>query len=283
MAVEAALEHVAPEDLVATTRTPDAIQDFAQRGVQVRYANFDEPESLVEAFRGIERMFMVSATNATGKRLDQHSAALEAVRNAGIEKIIFPSMPRVDYPGHGVSLTAREYREAEELLHAGEVPWCVLRDAPYTDLHVVERLGPPAIAIGQLRLNTADGRSTFISREDVARAAIAAIFDGEPGRTYDISGSELLTFGQVCETLSEVIDRRIEYVPLSDAEYEQEAREAGFPEMMVTALTGFGQAVRDGLFAVLTDDYLVLTGREPATLRETLESHHDSLTAVAAA
>jgi NAD(P)H dehydrogenase (quinone) len=281
LSVEAALERVEPQDLVITTRTPANLAEYAERGVDVRYADFDEPESLTTAFAGVERMFMISASNGTGHRYDEHSAAISAAKAAGVERLVFPSMPKVDDPAHPVGLAAQEYRDAEELLAAGGVPYAILRDAPYAELHVVERF-TPALAAGQMRINTADGTAAFVSRADVARAAIALVLgDGHMGNTYDITGPELLTFKQVAELLAEVSGRPLEYVEVDDATFAQETAAAGVPPLMVDALTGMGKAVREDYFAVQSDDFKTITGRDPLSLREVLEAHRDELAAAA--
>jgi NAD(P)H dehydrogenase (quinone) len=279
LSVEAALERVPSWELVITTRTPDSLRDYAERGVEVRFADFDQPESLPLAFAGIERMFMISASNATGKRYDQHNAAINAARNAGVQRLVFPSMPKVDDPQHPIGLVAAEYRDAEELLERSGLPYTVLRDAPYSELHVIERF-TPALAAGEMRINTVGGKAAFVARADVARAAIvAALADGEQhvGQIYDITGPELLTFEQVAQLLAEVSGRELSYVEIDDKTFAEETEAAGVPELMVEALTGMGRAVREGYFAVQTDDYAKITGSDPLPLREVLEAHRDEL------
>lgn len=279
LAVNAALERVPPEELVITTRTPKALSDYADRGVSVRYADFDHPESLPEAFAGIDRMFMVSASNATGKRHDQHSAAITAARDAGVQRLVFPSMPKVDDPRHPVGLAAEEYRDAEEILERSGIAYTVLRDAPYSELHVVERF-TPALGSQQMRINTGDGTAAFVSRDDVAHAAIvAALTDSEEyvGKILDITGPELLTFKQVAALISEVTGHEFRYVEVDDETFARETAAAGVPQLMVEALTGMGRAVREGYFAVQTDDYHRVTGRDPLPLREVLETHREEM------
>ncbi|MFD0854846.1 NmrA family transcriptional regulator, partial [Actinomadura adrarensis] len=44
------LEKVAPDDVIMVTRDTGALEEFARRGVTVRYGDYDRPESLAEAF-----------------------------------------------------------------------------------------------------------------------------------------------------------------------------------------------------------------------------------------
>ena len=85
-AVAGLLERVPAEDLILLTRRPEKLADLAATGANVRRGDFDEPASLVEAFRGGERMLLISATRV-GQRVAQHKAAIDA---AGSERLGFP-------------------------------------------------------------------------------------------------------------------------------------------------------------------------------------------------
>jgi NAD(P)H dehydrogenase (quinone) len=279
IAAETLLAQVPPEQVVLSSRTPDALDDLKARGAQVRYADFDDVESLPDAFAGVARMFMISASNGTGKRDDQHGGAIRAAREAGVKHVVFPSMPGVERPDHPVGLAAAEYREAEETLKQSGLAWTVLRDGPYSELHVVERFAP-AVAEGRVIMSSGQGKAGFVSRDDVAAAAVAVLLSEEGrhnGETYDISGPDLLSFPDAVSLVSEVTGREIEYVEVDDEAFAEHLRENGVPDLMVDALSGMGRAIREGYFAIATDQVQELTGSAPATLRDVLERHREEL------
>lgn len=277
LAVDAALARIAATDLVVTTRTPDRLAYLAARGVTVRHADFDVPESLAEAFAGINRLLIVSTTNETGKRFEQHAAAINAARAAGVEYVVFTSMPNTDDPNHATGLAAEEYHAAEKLLAASGVPFTVLRNAPYAELHVIERM-LPALAMGQLRINTGDGTAAFMTRSDIADAAIAVLLgEVHAARIVDLTGGELLTYRQIVQLVAAVTGARIDYVELDDATFEQEATAVGMPASLVDTLTRIGIAIRGGSFAVRTGFFREVTGREPQSMAAVLEANRDIL------
>jgi NAD(P)H dehydrogenase (quinone) len=281
LAVGAALACVAPSDLVLTTRTPESLAELAARGVTVRHADFDAPDSLSQAFAGIERLFMVSAANDTGKRFDQHDAAIKAAGRARVKHLVFTSMPNVDDPRHPVGMAAQEYHEAEVLLAASDVPCTILRNAPYAELHVVERL-LPALQAGELRINSGAGAAAFMARSDIAEAAIAILLqDRHAGTTYDLTGPELLTYRQVAEIVSGVTRTPLDYVELEDAAFAHEGLAAGLSAPLVDTLTRIGTAIREGYFAVRTNVFRQVTGREPLSVGEVLDANRHVLLAAA--
>jgi len=283
LTVEEALRHVEPDSLVITTRTPESLVEFAQKGVTVRHADFDRPESLPAAFEGIDRMFMISASNGTGKRYDEHQAAIGAAKDAGVERLVFPSMPRVDDPAHPVGLAALEYKEAEELVVDSGIPYVILRDGPYAELHVIDRF-TPVMSSGELRINAREGRAGFVSRKDVARAAVEAVVGDDVilNRTYDIAGAELLSYKDLAAIISEETGIEVKVTDLEDDEIHDEALAGGVPKLLAEAIRGMGRAVREGYFGVVTDDFRVLTGREQIPVRDVVREHRQVLIDAAA-
>src|SRR5215471_14241822 len=87
---EIVLAQCEPRDVILATRTPAALSDLAERGADVRYADFDEPASLLPAFAGAERLLLISATDLQ-RRVAQHEAALAAAKAAGVRHVIYTS------------------------------------------------------------------------------------------------------------------------------------------------------------------------------------------------
>jgi NAD(P)H dehydrogenase (quinone) len=280
-AIDAAMEHVAPEQVVVTTRTPRALADLADRGVQVRYGDFDRPDSLKDAFRGVDRLLIISASNATGLRHNEHSSAVSAARSVGVTRVAFTSMPNVDKAGHPSGLAAQEYRDGELAVIGSGLDYALLRVAPYTELNAIERMVVPA-RTGALRLNTGDGRAAFISRSDVGASAVAALVSDEYSSSLvDITGAVARTFGDVAAVVGELLGRTIRYEVIGDEEYKAELLAAGDSPLLADAVSGLGKAIRTGYFDVVTDDATRLLNRAPDTLEQVVERNADVLRAAA--
>src|ERR1700754_1253725 len=91
LVVEALLERAAPEELILVTRRPAALRELRERGADVRYGDFDAPASLPGAFAGGDRMLRIS-TDAMGRRVRQHRAAIDAADAAGVRHVVFTSI-----------------------------------------------------------------------------------------------------------------------------------------------------------------------------------------------
>jgi NAD(P)H dehydrogenase (quinone) len=270
------LQRVPPEDVVLVTRHPQALKHLASSGATVRYGDFDEPESLPEAFAGGERMLLIS-TLAVGRRTDQHGAAIEAASSAGVRHLVYTSVPNPG-PEHPVGPVATEHGETEEVLQSSGLDWTVLRNATYAELQVVP--GALAVAGGKLYTNAGDGLLVPVSRHDCAAAAAAVLTtDGHEGKTYDITGPEALSQMQLVETLSEVSGRPVELMPIGDKMLTWGLTRSGAPKPVARAIVAFGKAIREGYYDVVDPAAATLTGQAPRTLRDVLIANRGELLA----
>ena len=277
LVTEQLLERVPPGDLVLVTRRPDALRELRARGVDVRYGDFDEPASLRDAFAGGRRMLLIS-TDAVGRRLLQHRAAIDAAAAAGVRHVVFTSIvsPVASNPTGAI---AWEPGRTETMLHRSGLDWTVLRFGSFAEI----QLPPAATAVqnGRLILNFGAGRIVPISRRDcAAAAAVALTTDGHAGATYEITGSEALSQRELARLYAELSGRSVRLVRVSDAMLTAILVGIGTPARSAWDIVAFGRAVRRGYFDVVDPAFERLTGRRPVALREVLVAQRADLLAV---
>ena len=99
--------------IIAATRTPEKLPEFSQRGVIVRYADFEDPASLLKAFQGVDRLLLVStdAVDVPGRRINQHRNAVKVAEQAGVRHVAYTSLvnPGPDSP----AFVASDHRDTE--------------------------------------------------------------------------------------------------------------------------------------------------------------------------
>lgn len=278
LVAEQLAQKLPPEQIILVTRRPQALASFAERGVQVRQADFDQPDSLAPAFVGADRLLLISSTHeSTSRRVTQHTDAVEAAKEAGVTQIAFTSMPKVD-EGHPTGEYAMEYVRSEEMLKASGVAWTILQNAPYAEYLV----GRFALAFnkGRLITNAGEGRTAPISNVDCAAVAVAVLTgEGHDGKTYVVTGPELFTQAQLAALAADVARRPLPLLELDDDSVLRQAAEDGVPEPMPKYLSRHLKAIRLGYFDDLTTVVEDLTGRAPRPLREVLLEHRDEMLA----
>jgi NAD(P)H dehydrogenase (quinone) len=274
LVAEQLLGRLPVEELILVSRNPGGLVEFAERGVEVRRGDFDDPESLAEAFAGGDRLLLIS-TLAIGRRVDQHRAALEAAMAAGIGHVVYTSLTN-PVAGHPAGLVVDEHRETEELVRGARVDWTLLRNAAYAELQVP--LGAVAVTYGRLVTNAGDGRIAPISRCDCAAAAAAVLTsDGHEGQTYEITGPDALSQADIARLLSEVAGRPVKLMHAGDRKLSWGLGRLGTPKPVARAIVDLGIATREGYFDVVDGAFERVTGRRPRTLREVFLAHRGEL------
>jgi NAD(P)H dehydrogenase (quinone) len=275
-AVEHLLERAKGDRIVAGTRTPERLADLAARGVEVRALDWDKADLLPAALAGVERMLLVStdALDRPGHRLEQHLAAISAAKRAGVRHIVYTSMPR-PAEANGMML-AFDHRGTEEALRASGVAHTVLRDNWY-----MENLAggiSPIIASGVLSDASGDGRVGWVSREDCARAAAAALASREERSSVrDLTGPELLGLADLAVILSGFSGRPIVAKPVDGETRRRQLAAAGLPAGMVSFLVNSEEGMAQGWLAVVSDDVRALTGVPPVTFGAFLKANRRTL------
>lgn len=265
-------------DLVLTTRTPGAIAE-ALSGAEVRYADFSDPGSLQEAFRGTSRLLLVSADNIQ-RRADWHRAAIDAAKAAGVEHVIYTSMVRPD--AQNPALIADSHRETEEYLAASGLPHTVLRCALYSDFQAFE--AAEAIAAREFRHNRGTGGCSYVARADCAAVAAAVLAgDDDRGGILDVTGPAALTPVELAALYSQVSGVDIAPVEVTDAAMTAALQPAagndpdGHAQYGAALVVSLGRATREGFFDTVTTTVRDLTGTEPRTVADLLQEHRPML------
>lgn len=251
----------------AATRHPEKLADLAQRGALLRRADFDEPASLDAAFEGIDRLLLIS-TDTLGRRAAQHRAAIDAAARAGVKHVVYTSAPPL--PGNAIG---EEHLATERMLADSALDWTLLRNNLYTDLLVMGAIGR-ALASGKLVSAAGDGATAYVTREDCARAAAAALAAPFTGRrTLEISGPDAMT-GQRLAAIANV-----PFVAASREASIADKLASGLPQLYADVLLSFELSAAQGQLANVTTDYEQLTGRKPESVAEFVAAHHEALRA----
>lgn len=278
--IELLLQNPTGAHIIATTRAPEKLADLAARGVELRAADFDKPETLASAFTGGDRLLLIS-TDVVGqgdRRLNQHRNAVAAAQAAGVKHVVYTSLTRPE-PGTPITL-APDHHGTEQALAASTLDWTVLRNNVYAD----GLLGslPRAVATGQWMAAAADGRTAFVTREDCARAAAAALAADRAGRTVlDITGPAAVSHAEIAAIAAELTGKPVAYVPVPAAGLAAGLAQAGLPGFVVDLIVSFDLATAQGYLAGATTTVADLTGAPAQSVREFLTANRAALEAKA--
>ncbi|MCG8467584.1 MAG: NmrA family NAD(P)-binding protein [Gemmatimonadetes bacterium] len=211
------------------TRSPDATS-APDEGVTLVTADFERPDTLVDAMRGAGRLHLLTPLHPEEARLG--AATVDAAETAGIERIVFHSVHRAEHAPR-----VPHFRSKMEILAAIEasgIPWATIEPNNYfqNDLWLQEAMtgmGVYPTPLGSVGLHRVDTR-------DIADATVNALLDeGHEGMRHPIIGPECLT-GEACAAAwSEALGRPIAYVG-DDLDAWDEGARTMMPDWMVEDL-----------------------------------------------
>lgn len=260
-------------EVLALSRRPESLASWAAQGVAVRGFDLDAPAALPAALQGVTRLLLIS-TDAVGRRLQQHEAAMAAARSAGVQHVVYTSMPK---PEDSPLLLAPEHLGTEQALAGAGLPgWTVLRNHWYFE-NLFGAL-PHALASGQWYTADEGQPSADIARDDLALAAATALADGFTGqRTLTLSGAEALTKADMARRISAATGRGLSVVQVPLAAIVDGLKGAGLPPALAEVYASFDTNTAAGRVAEVTGDFERLTGRAPQSFDDWLTAHADLL------
>jgi NAD(P)H dehydrogenase (quinone) len=262
---------VAPGDVVAAARTMSAVAELADRGVIVREAHYDRPETLRDAFAGVEVLVLVSGSEV-GRRTEQHGNVVEAARAAGVSRVVYTSAPHATT---SALVLAPEHKATEELLAASGLSATVLRNNWYTENYVadVER----ARETGEIVASVGDGRVASASRADFAAAAAVVAIDARrdgahDDAVYELGGDVAWSYDDLASAAADVLERPVAHRRVTPEQHRELLLSAGLDEGAAGFVVALDRNIRDGLLADVTGDLSRLLGRPTTPLFQGLRA-----------
>jgi NAD(P)H dehydrogenase (quinone) len=268
--VVAELRRLGAKKLIAATRTPGKHPELAALGVEEREADFDRPETLQAAFRGVERLLLIStdSLHAPDVRIKQHRAAVQAAVGAGVEHIVYTSAPNA-HPTEGPSILDDHFWSEVALFESG-LNWTILRNNLYAE--VILRFAQSALKTGSLISATQSQGRSYVTREDCARTAAAALLNSTGKAIYDVTGPVSVTHEQIAGVLSRLSGKSIQHVNVSPDEVEKGLVAAGIPQFAARSLRELDEESSRGYQAIVTSTVTDLTGRVPMSVENFLQT-----------
>lgn len=248
---------VAADQIIATARDTTRLADLADRGVQVRHADYNAPTSLKEAFAGADRVLLVSS-NEIGQRLTQHQNVIDAAQDAGVELLAYTSVANAETSG--ISL-AKEHLATERAILASGLPHTFLRNSWYLE-NYTDQL-PTYLEHGVVLGAAGTGRVSAATRADFAAAAAAALLTESPQEVYELGGPDF-SLTEFAAVVTEVTGREVAYNDLPADVLDQTLVGVGLPAEVAAMLASADQGLSRGELFVDTTDLEGLLGR-PAT------------------
>ena len=241
--------------------------------------SYADARAMGRALSGIHTLFLVSAHDSIGvihraamsgrpiptyDRVHDHIAAVAAAAAVGVERIVYLSFlsPAPD----ATFLLGRDHFYTEEYIRSAGLSFTFLRQSLYMD-----RVAQHVSRSDVIRVPAGEGRVAWVSRDDVAAAAVAVLVGGgHDGKTYDVTGPEALTMAETAAILGAASGRTISYAAQSPHEARILRNTSRMEEMEAARKAQTGHGLTDLEVEIWISHYLQIATGEVAQLSDAI-------------
>ncbi|GAA4272918.1 SDR family oxidoreductase [Aquimarina gracilis] len=242
-------------DVFMLVRKPGKVSN---KHIKELVVDFNDVESLIEAFSGKDKFFSVSPLIPSMVELAEIS--VKAAINSGIKHIVRSS-------ARGASKEApitmgQMHGTIEEMIEHAEIPYTFIQPASFYQnlmgsIPTIKNEGAFYGAIG-------NGQNAFVDVRDIAAVSVAALNEERHiGQTYVVTGPEVISYQDMANELSSQLGRTINYVDIPRDKLAEAYKSYGMSDWLIETLLELDDITKKGYLASGSEDVKSVLGREP--------------------
>lgn len=262
------LANTPPNNIVAFARDEGKTQHLKQKGIEVRFGNFEDTASLDTAMQGIEKVLLISTIDH--HRYQQHQNVVNAAKKANVKHIAYTGVTLKDANTSAVKLLMDSHFQTEDYIKASGLAYTFLRNSLYADV-IPMYVGEKVFDTG-IYLPAGNGKVAYALRKEMGEAAANILLqNGHENKTYQITGSKLYSYQDVANELSLLSGKTVNYTDADATIFSNKLKEYGVPETSIIIALGFSADIKNGQYEIVSKDLEKLLGREPKSLKDSLK------------
>lgn len=262
---------VNPSEISALVRDVEKAKSLADRGIELRVGDYNDHESLINAFQGLDKLLLVSSNDrqAIENRTSQHINVINAAKEAQVKHIIYTSFVRRPHFGDSaIAAFQNSHVQTEEALKKSGINYTILQNGIYLEMIPVF-VGDKIAETGTIVFPAQAGKASFVLREELAEAAAHVLLtELHENKVYQLTNIESVTFDEIANALSIPLAKEVTYSSPSVDEFETLLRKFGVPDLYIGMFTMWGSALAQGTMDVEDNTLKVFLGRKPTSMMQ---------------
>ena len=272
LVIQQLLQTLPAEQLIAAVRSPEKATDLQALGVQVREADYSNPQTLRTAFAGVNKLLLISSSEV-GQCAAQHANVIAAARDAGVALLVYTSILHADSSPLPL---AEEHKATEQALAASGLPYTLLRNGWYTENYAASV--PAALQFGVVLGAAGEGRIASATRADYAAAAAQVLLsDNQAGKVYELAGDDSYTLSEFAAAIAQISAKNVSYNDMSEADFTVALTQAGLPAPLATMLAESDTGASKGGLFDDSHSLSTLIGRPTTPYQEVIAAQLNTL------
>lgn len=238
--------------------------------IEVVTGDFSDPTQLDSVFNGVDAAFIASALEA--KMVENQLKFVEAAKRMRLKRVVQLSTIGANSKQCCVR-SLRWLGQVENAIESSGIASTTLR-ASFFFQNLV-KFAPGIAQDGVIAGPFRNIKWPWIDARDVGAVAATALIDpSHEGKSYTLTSPESLSFHEIAERLSAVLQTPIRYLDISANEARARLRAANVPPVLVEATLELWDAFASGYIKIEPNDLVkTILGREPRTLEDFARDH----------
>ncbi|MFT7164157.1 MAG: NAD(P)H dehydrogenase (quinone) [Flavobacterium sp.] len=262
-------------EIVAAVRTPEKAAPFNEIGIETVILDFDDESTHMDAFKHIDRVFMVTAY--TVEMLRQSKALLDNAKKSGVKYIVHLGAcgPDDTSIGHWAW-----HQFVERYIEWAGFSYTHLRPQDFMQ-NLLGYGGKGAIGDGVLHHYVADARMSWVDVDNVAEVAAVTLAHPElhVGKTYRL-GYDAKNFNEIAALMTSIVGKPFRYEALSPDVFLQSMIDAGAEMAYMGCVYDHFKRYAAGTIPGADDTFdtfYEITGKQPVKWADFIEKHKAEL------
>jgi NAD(P)H dehydrogenase (quinone) len=235
-------------------------EQLSTQGVEVFEGDLSDFDSVSEALKGITGAYFMYPIQVPGI-LEATAFFAQAAIEAGVGFIV--NMSQISARRAAKSHAAQGHWIAERMLDRSGIPVAHIRPTFFAEwlMYVASFIKQQ----NQLILPFGQARYAPIAAEDLGRVVASVLADpsSHAGQNYPLFGPKELTQFEVAGILSDVLGRKITYIPMEIEAFKGVLKDMGRTPHFIQHVSAVAQDCRDGIFSGTNDLVEKITGQKP--------------------
>lgn len=252
----------------ALVRDPGKVNDLDLPGLEIVQGDLCDAAAIEKALQGVDRAFFLMAN--VEEQLANEKRFIDVAARVGKVHLVKLSASGAD--AKSPSLLKSYHGQAEEHLQGSGLPYTIVRPNFY--MQNMLHCAPSIIAEDKFYLPFREGRTGITAVTNVAEFIVEVLTAaGHAGKTYDVTGPEILSFYDLAGQMSEVLGRTITYVDLPPQEFRSQLLNWGSSEWYVASVMDLFELIAEDRGASISDTYAKVCGKAPQSFRQFVQEH----------
>ena len=253
--------------LVRDTKKAEAL---AQSGVELAQGDFDNPASLDAALKGVDSAFLLSPSMP--QQVEQQNAFVDAAQRAGVRHIVKLS-------GAGASENnpqqfARWHWQVEQHIRQSGIQFTIVQPVYFMQNFLGKDTAQMIATQGRFAAPIDPNlKFNVVNSHDIAAVVASVLTEtGHEGKTYVVTGPELLSSNEHAEKFSAALGKPVSFVSVPAEAFKNILLGAGQPQWLASSVV----ELFENLDTYVTNTVTEIAKKEPITFDQFIKDNLDA-------